>query len=151
MCWYNKLTLLVVTYRFRAGVWIYHSGLYASGSWAVFLLSSLKVKMIDYVTCKESLRTIVVPEMNKSPLEHSSWIENRVIQLEPWAEVQVCHEYRWCDNCLIPRECEWNLCKVRRIQHYVTVILPLMSHVHSLHVGYLLINIFLLIQVQLSY
>jgi len=39
--------------------------------------------MIDYITCKESLRTIVVPEMNKSPSEHSSWIENRVIQLEP--------------------------------------------------------------------
>jgi len=62
---------------------MYHSGLYASGSWAVFLLSSLKGKMIDYITCKGNLKIVLVPEMNKSPSEHSSWIEKRAVKLEP--------------------------------------------------------------------
>ena len=37
------LTLFAVMLICCAGVWIYHSGLKASGSWAVFSLSSLKM------------------------------------------------------------------------------------------------------------
>ena len=39
----SQLTEFVVTLIFCAGVCMYHSGLKASGSWAVFSLSSLFV------------------------------------------------------------------------------------------------------------
>ena len=63
---------------------MYHSGLYASGSWAEFLLSSLQTKMTcinDHVQGES--KNYVVPEMNESPSEHSSWIEKRALRLEP--------------------------------------------------------------------
>ena len=47
--------------------------------------------------------------MNKLPSQHSCWIKMGVFKLCPWAEVQISHEHCWCNESLVPRECERHL------------------------------------------